>query len=458
MITLRENQSEPIAKAIQFFQEKKPKPSLIVLPTAWGKSILTAFVAKNTDDRLLVLQPSKELLEQNYCKYMSLCGDFGTNAGIYSASFGRREIAQITYATIGSIKNLGETFKRYGFTKMLIDEAHLYPREADSMLGRFLKDSGITHVLGITATPVKLQTNRDRDGQTFSKLVMLTSRSKKGNFYKDIIHVGQVQEMVRLGFWSPLLYDTASFDDSLLVFNSSKSEYTEDSVQRAYDANGGTQGITDTLDKHPERKHVLAFVPSVQDAIDLSQRYPNSGVIYGEQDKREREQTVARFRSGEIRVLFNVRVLSTGFDFTGIDCIVLGISTASISLYYQIIGRGTRIDPEKRDCLISDLGGNVERFGRVEDIVFEKGRLWRMFGTGGRLLSGIPIHDIGKYSREDTQAIDAQKVAPIEVMPFGKYQGERIANIPLNYRQWMIRSFDWNSRNEKLRQSILATM
>lgn len=458
MITLRENQSEPIAKAIQFFQEKKPKPSLIVLPTAWGKSILTAFVAKNTDDRLLVLQPSKELLEQNYCKYMSLCGDFGTNAGIYSASFGRREIAQITYATIGSIKNLGETFKRYGFTKMLIDEAHLYPREADSMLGRFLKDSGITHVLGITATPVKLQTNRDRDGQTFSKLVMLTSRSKKGNFYKDIIHVGQVQEMVRLGFWSPLLYDTASFDDSLLVFNSSKSEYTEDSVQRAYDANGGTQGITDTLDKHPERKHVLAFVPSVQDAIDLSQRYPNSGVIYGEQDKREREQTVARFRSGEIRVLFNVRVLSTGFDFTGIDCIVLGISTASIDLYYQIIGRGTRIDTEKRDCLISDLGGNVERFGRVEDIVFEKGRLWRMFGTGGRLLSGIPIHDIGKYSREDTQAIDAQKVAPIEVMPFGKYQGERIANIPLNYRQWMIRSFDWNARNEKLRQSILATM
>lgn len=458
MITLRENQSEPIAKAIQFFQEKKPKPSLIVLPTAWGKSILTAFVAKNTDDRLLVLQPSKELLEQNYCKYMSLCGDFGTNAGIYSASFGRREIAQITYATIGSIKNLGETFKRYGFTKMLIDEAHLYPREADSMLGRFLQDSGITHVLGITATPVKLQTNRDRDGQSFSKLVMLTSRSKKGNFYKDIIHVGQVQEMVRLGFWSPILYEETGFDDSLLVFNSSKSEYTEDSVQRAYDANGGTQGITDTLDKHPERKHVLAFVPSVQDAIDLSQRYPNSGVIYGEQDKREREQTVARFRSGEIRVLFNVRVLSTGFDFTGIDCIVLGISTASIALYYQIIGRGTRIDPEKRDCLISDLGGNVERFGRVEDIIFEKGRLWRMFGTGGRLLSGIPIHDIGKYSREDTQAIDAQKVAPIEVMPFGKYQGERIANIPLNYRQWMIRSFDWNARNEKLRQSILATM
>jgi len=83
-----------------------------------------------------VLQPSKELLEQNYQKYCTLCGEeFDFNAGIYSASFNKKEIAQITYATIGSITKLGAQFKEMGFTKMLIDEAHLYPREADSMLG-----------------------------------------------------------------------------------------------------------------------------------------------------------------------------------------------------------------------------------------------------------------------------------------------------------------------------------
>lgn len=458
MITLRENQTEPINKAIQFFTEKKPKPSLIVLPTAWGKSILTAFVAKNSNDKMIVLQPSKELLEQNYLKYCSLCGDFALNAGIYSASFGRKDIAHITYATIGSIKSLGAKFKSLGFTKMLIDEAHLYPREANSMLGCFLKESGITHVLGITATPVKLQTNRDKDGQNFSKLVMLTSRSKKGNFFKDIIHVGQVAEMVRLGFWSPLQYETAGFDSSLLVFNSSKSEYTEESVQRAYDANGGSEQIVQALDRHSDRRHILVFVPSVEDAITLSKKYPNSAVIYGEMDKTERSQVIARFRAGEIRVIFNVRVLSTGFDYTGIDCIVLGVSTASIALYYQIIGRATRIDPEKTDALIVDLGGNVERFGRVEDITFEQGKMWRMFGTGGRLLSGIPISDIGHYTREDTRAIDARAEAPIEIMPFGKYKGNRIADIPLDYRQWMIRSFEWNARNEKLRKSILTTL
>ena len=175
-------------------------------------------------------------------------------------------------------------------------------------------------------------------------------------------------------------------------------------------------------------------------------------------DKSERAQTIADFKSGKLRVIFNVRVLSTGFDYTGIDCILLGISTASIALYYQIIGRATRIDDSKQDALIWDFGGNVERFGRVEDITFEKGKIWRMFGTGGLLLSGIPIDQIGKYTREDTVAIDTKQEPPIDIMPFGKYKGERIKDIPTNYKQWMIRTFEWNSRNERLRKSIVASM
>lgn len=458
MITLRLNQPEPIAKAIAYFQQTKPRPSLIVLPTAWGKSILTAFVAKECHDKLLVVQPSKELLEQNYAKYITLCGGMSMNAAIFSASVGRKEIGMITYATIGSIKSLGKKFKELGFTKMLIDEAHLYPREADSMLGTFLRDSGITHVLGITATPVKLQQNYDQDGRTYSKLVMLTSRSKKGNFFKDIIHVGQVSEMVRLGFWSPLKYSVGAFDGTKLKYNTSRSKFTEESVQAAFNANGGTASIIAALDSNPDRKHILVFVPSVQDAENLSRIYPHSAVIHGTMNKKERADIIARFRAGLIRVIFNVRVLSTGFDYTGIDCIILGISTASIALYYQIIGRATRIDPDKTDALIIDQGGNVERFGRVEDISFEQGKIWRMFGTGGRLLSGIPITDIGKITREDTQRVDNGQLPPIEVMPFGKYQGQRLTDIPASYKRWMLQTFKWEARNERLRQSLVATM
>ena len=462
MITLRKNQTEPIRKAIDFFNAKKSVPSLIVLPTAWGKSILTAFVAKNMDDKLLVLQPSKELLEQNYKKYLTLCGDdLQVQAGIYSASFGRRDINKITYATIGSIKNFGKLFQQLGFKKMLIDEAHLYPRESDSMIGTFLSESGITHVLGITATPIKLQQNTDIEGNRFSKLVMLTSRSKKGNFFKEIIHVGQVQEMVAMGFWSPLRYSAAGFDGSMLVFNTSKSEYTDESVQRAFNANNIHEQIKQQLNENSDRHHILVFVPSVREAIDLSRQYPDSAAIYGDMPKPERDRAIDDFRNGKTRVIFNVRVLSTGFDYTGIDCIIFGISTASIALYYQIVGRGTRIDPGKKDCLIIDLAGNVDRFGRVEDIVYEKDTLWRMYGTDGKLLSGIPIHHIGTVTRDDVGRMAAagpNRMKIIEIMPFGKYRGERIVNIPADYKQWMLNKFDWNNANENLRQSILAAI
>lgn len=465
MITLRPNQEEPIRKAVEFFREKNPKPSLIVLPTAWGKSILTAYVAKETDDKIIVLQPSKELLEQNYLKYLTLCGDFDCRASIYSASFNSKVIGKVTYATIGSIKNIGTTFRKYGFTKMLIDEAHLYPRAADSMLGKFIAESGITHVLGITATPVKLQSNTSLDGEHYSKLVMLTSRSKKGNFFKDIIHVAQPSEMVRLGFWSPLKYQVGTFDGSLLVFNSTKSEYTEESVQRAYEANDIVSQIRQAV-TYSGRKHILVFLPSVEDAKAFASRYPDSAAVYGDMDKKEREKVISGFKSGRIRIIFNVRVLSTGFDYTGIDCIILGISTASIALYYQIVGRATRIDPGKKDALIIDLGGNFDRFGKVEDIRFEKGSIWRMFGTGDRLLSGMPIHEIGTVHADDVareEKAAAERAAkrkgdPTMKMPFGKHKGLMVKDVPASYREWMLNNIEWRSTNDLLRKSILVSL
>jgi len=460
MITLRDNQAEPIRKAVEFFRQdaKAVKPSLMVLPAAWGKSILTAYVAKETDDKLLVLQPSKELLEQNYLKYIMLCGDrLDISAAVYSASFNSRHIARVTYATIGTIKNLGATFKRYGFTKMLIDEAHLYPREADSMLGKFIAESGIKHVLGITATPLKLQSYGTRENH-YSKLVMLTSRSKKGNFYRDIIHVGQVSEMVERGYWSPLRYWQARFDTSKLVFNTSKSEYTEESVKAAFDANN----VTDTIDailRKTDRRHILVFVPSVEDALRFAERYGDSAAVYGEMDKDERRRVIDGFKAGRIRIIFNVRVLSTGFDYTGIDCIILGISTASIALYYQIVGRATRIAEGKADALICDIGGNVERFGHVEDLRFEQGRIWRLYGTGGRLLTGIPIDEIGTKTKDDVVAMEAaMQPDPMMKMPFGKHKDTPLAEIPVAYRKWMLDTFEWNSNNGRLRDSIKASL
>lgn len=438
MITLRPNQKEAVEKAIHYFREDEPTPALMVLPTAWGKSILAAEVAAACPEPILVVQPTKELLEQNLSKYRQLCGTLAP-AGIYSASFGKRQIDHVTFATIGSIKSLGAQFRALGFRKMLIDEAHLYPRKEQSMLGEFLRDSGIRQVLGITATPLKLESFSEKQGEKFDKwseLVMLTNPSPSGTFFKRILHVGQIQEMTALGYWSPLRYEVLPFDRHLLVMTSTGTDYTEDSIVSAYVANNVRQNIIAAIDYHSERRHILAFVPSVEEAQQLATLVPGSAYVSGEMPKKERAEIIKGFRSGQIRTVFNCQILSTGFDYPEIDMIITGYSTASVAKHYQVIGRGVRVHPDKRSCVVVDAGGNVERFGRVEDIRFEYDRRWRMFGTDGVLLTGIPIGGIGAFTRDDVLRL-RQGSYGYPVMNFGKHKGKRLDQIPCGYLQWL---------------------
>lgn len=450
MITLRENQIAPVKIGIEFFRKENSLPSIIVAPTAFGKSIVIAKIAESVEDNLLILQPSKELLEQNFSKYVML----GGHASIYSASFNSRKIGDVTYATIGSIKKLGTRFKELGFTKMIIDEAHLYPRESDSMLGTFLKDSGITHVLGLTATPLKLQSNMDMYGNAFSKLVMLTNRSKKGNFFTNIIYVCQIQEMVELGFWCKLHYEQYDIDESGLRYNSTKAEYTEESIKAVYKSNNIEQMILAKLDEVKSRNSIAVFVPSVFEARELAEKVPNSVAIYGNMPAKERAVAVRDFKSGKIKTVFNVNVLSVGFDHPALDTIICGRSTASLAWFYQAMGRGTRIAPNKEDCLIVDFSGNVKRFGKLEKLYFKKENIWKLYGEGGKLITGCPLHELGERTEQTEEIKEKSKTKPI--LGFGQHKGKHIKDVPKEYRDWMMSpNFQWNKWNSHIKDYIV---
>lgn len=427
MITLRDNQKVPIQKALDFFNQKKSQPSLMIFPTAWGKSILVGYVAYKIKEKILVLQPSKELLEQNFNKYFDLCQDM-TNVSVYSASFNSKEFNQVTFATIGSVKNKGLDFKELGYKNVLIDEAHMYPREASGMLRSFLDELKPKHVLGVTATPFKLQTNTDINGNPFSKLVCLTNRSKKGTFFKDIIHVSQIQEMIKMGFWSPLQYIIEHIDDSYLEYNSTKAEFTDFSIEKTISINNinkKVEGILNQCKETYHRKHILIFVPSIEIAKQMKEKF-GGGVVYSGMKDKERYQTISDFKSGKIDKLFNVRILSIGFDFPGIDAIVIGYAMASLTNYYQIIGRGTRISPTKQDCLIFDFGGNYERFGKVEDFVITDATgQWELVNNN-KLVTSVPIHLIN---------------APY-IMPFGKNKGQELQNLSDSYLNWILENLE----------------
>ena len=448
---LRENQVLPVQNGVEFFKSKKAEPSVIVAPTAFGKSIVIAAIAKEVGERLLIIQPSKELLEQNYNKFIGLGGD----ASIYSAAMNEKEIGSVTYATIGSIVKIAHRFKSLGISKVIIDECDRFPREPGGMLRKFLTNAGITHVLGLTATPLKLQTNMGDDGP-FSKLVMLTSRSKKGNFFKNIIHVAQIEEMVKLGFWSPLLYESYDFDTGELVYNSTGAEYTDDSIKRAYKNQNIGGKIIRKVAELTDRKSILVAVPTIDEAIELATKIPNSAPLYSGMADRDRNRIIDDFKNGRLRVIIQVNILSVGFDHPQLDCIITGRPTSSLSWWYQFVGRVTRIHSDKANGLVVDFVGSVPKFGKVEDLYFKyETPLWKLYGEGQKLLTGIPLSEIGLHieGKQSPHEI-AASTEPV-MLTFGKYTGQEVRKTPKWYREWLLANFQFGKFNEKVKNEII---
>ena len=451
---LRENQIEPVAIGVEFFKTKNMKPSIIVAPTAFGKSIVIAAIAKELGEKLLVLQPSKELLEQNYDKFVTLGGE----ASIYSASMGSKELGDVTYATIGSIIKIAGKFRELGVTKIIIDECDRYPRDKSGQLRRFVDGMTATHVLGLTATPLKLQTNMGDTGP-FSKLVMLTNRSKHGMFFKFILHVSQIQDIVELGYWTPLEYQSYDFDTGALVYNSSGAEYTNDSIARSYENQNIGNKIVKKIAELQDRKSILVAVPTIEQATNLAKRIPSAAVVHGGTPKDERKRIIEEFRNQQIRVIVQVNVLTVGFDYPELDCLITGRPTASISWWYQFVGRGTRIHDNKKDCLVVDFVGSVEKFGKVEALYYKQDgeENWELYGENKKQITGIPMHEIGIHlegginlSEKVNEEGDIEKV----YMTFGKYSGKPVASIPPYYRKWLLDNITWGPWNIKIKNEI----
>ena len=451
---LRENQIEPVAIGVEFFKTKNMKPSIIVAPTAFGKSIVIAAIAKELGEKLLVLQPSKELLEQNYNKFVTL----GGTASIYSASMGSKELGDVTYATIGSIIKIAGKFRELGVTKIIIDECDRYPRDKSGQLRRFVDGMKATHVLGLTATPLKLQTNMGDTGP-FSKLVMLTNRSKHGMFFKFILHVSQIQDIVKLGYWTPLEYQSYDFDTGALVYNSSGAEYTNDSIARSYENQNIGNKIVKKVAELVDRKSILVAVPTIEQATELAKRIPSAAVVHGGTPKDERRRIIEEFRNQQIRVIVQVNVLTVGFDYPELDCLITGRPTASISWWYQFVGRGTRIHENKKDCLVVDFVGSVEKFGKVEALYYKQDgeENWELYGENKKQITGIPMHEIGIHlegginlSEKVNEEGEIEKV----YMTFGKYSGKPVASIPPYYRKWLLDNITWGPWNIKIKNEI----
>jgi len=341
---------------------------------------MIAEICHKINEPILVLQPSKELLEQNFAKLKSYGVD---DVAIYSASKNSKDIGKFTYATIGSIYKKPELFKDFKY--VIIDECHLVnPKSFDGMYMTFLNAIKCTKVCGFTATPYRLQQKWLREGGElyYASCLKMINRIHPF-FFKKIVFKMETDELIRQKYLSPIRYFTDDIDLDSLRVNSTGADYTEESMEMLWnDARLQRLGsVIEHIDSRHKRN--LIFCSSIRQserAYQLLQaKGISSAIVTSKTPKKEREELVERFRNGQLRHLINVGVFTTGFDVPELDSIVIARPCMSLALYYQMVGRGVRLDPSDPNKILHvyDLAGCVERLGRVETIKITKEDKWR---------------------------------------------------------------------------------
>ena len=259
--------------------------------------------------------------------------------------------------------------------------------------------------IGLTATPTRLWRGNDHfSGKPVTMSKMLHRTRPKA--FSSIISVTQIRELLEGGFWCKPKYDVRDFDTQLLTWNKANSEYTDRSVEHALSANNTRREAVDAAVMAHEtygRRHVLIFTTSIESAHWIAAALgPKAAALSSKTKKRERKRILREFKSGKLSYVVNVEVLTTGFDFPSLDCIILGRPTQSYALYYQMICRGVRPFESKPNCLVIDLVDNFSVFGAVDDMTVydhpEHG--WGIY-LGRRIITNVPVNEM-KYIKDTT--------------------------------------------------------
>ena len=446
----RNYQERVVNKTFEYFSNKdnEGKAGLIIAPVGTGKSIIAGLIAHGFGHKTVVLQPSLELLQQNSEKLSQLGGTFT----VYSAKAKQKEISDMTFATIGSVKNLGKQFKEQGVDTLIVDECNLFPPSKGSMFRTFVDALKPKYIAGLTATPCRLYTMGDRN-DNYSVLNFLTNRIKNDHsYFKNIIDIIQIEEIYE-NYWSPIEYELYDFDEGTLRLNSTGAEFTEESIKKAIKE----QGINNLIFKKVkelnsnEIKRNLIFCDSVETAKKMAGIIPKSAYVSGDLDTEKREKIIKDFKNGKIYNVFNYGVLTSGFDYPELSTVILGRPSNSYVIIYQSMGRVVRQHKNKDKGLIIDFCNNVKRFGRLEDLSIEfiQDFGWGMFNNEF-LLTNIRM-GTAKVTKSVLKGEYVKDLEDDDIkFWFGKHNGKKPIECPLNYLKWFLEEFKikHNSTNE----------
>ena len=343
--TLRGYQENLIEDARRAIRDGARAP-LLVLPTGGGKTAISAEImgsAARKGRRSVFIVHRRELVIQTSRTFDKV----GIEHGIIAAGFSPSPHAPVQ---IASIQTLARRELPWDPDMMVFDEAHHVASETwDQLFNRYSR----AHRLGVTATPMRL------DGRGL------------GDWLDHMIEGPTVRWLIDNGFLSRYRIFAPSTPDMTGV-RSRAGDWATSEVADRMDKPSITGDAIEHYRKLCNGARAIVFATNIEHSKHIVAQFEAAGYpaahLDGKTDRLVRDQTLARFAAGEIRILSNVDLFGEGFDVPAIEAAILLRPTQSTGLYLQQVGRALRVCEGKEEAIILDHAGNALRHGLPDEI------------------------------------------------------------------------------------------
>ena len=343
---LRDYQLHAI-EAVRGSYRKGNRRPLLVSPTGSGKTLMFSYISAGmaqNGKRVLILAHRRELLKQISNALRAVGVRHAVMAG------GARGIP-IANVVVASVFTLARRLKHFPKPDLIIgDEAHHFTPQ--STWGQCIKAFPSAHVLGVTATPERL------DGKGL------------GLMFDDMVIGPTVAELTEQGFLTPAEVYAPSKPD-LKGLRTRMGDYVNAELESAMDKPSITGNAVHHYRKLADGKLAIAFCVSVKHAKDVAEEFRRAGYsashIDGGMDERERDQVLKDFENRKIQILTSCDLVSEGFDLPAVEVAILLRPTKSLSLYLQQVGRAVRPSPGKTTTIVLDHAGNTAVHGFIDE-------------------------------------------------------------------------------------------
>lgn len=342
--TLRPYQQEAI-DAVLAARRAGVRRMVVCLPTGAGKTVVFAHLAKLARRQVLVLAHREELLAQAREKIAAALGD----ADVVSIERGAATASSEARVLVCSIRSLHEerlarVLRGRDVGLVIYDECH-HAAADDNLrvlrqLGAF--DEGWSGtLLGFTATTAR------GDGKGLDAV------------FERIVYTRTLPEMIADAYLVPLRGYRVATSADLSGLTSQGLDFPEEALAEAVDIEERNALVARSIQELARDRRTIAFCVTVNHARNLRLALQRlgvpAGIVHGAMPPEQRAAALAEFREERTHVLTNVAVLTEGFDDPGVSCVAMARPTRSEGLYAQCVGRGTRLHPGKKDCLILDF-------------------------------------------------------------------------------------------------------